>query len=213
MAFINHESREIQLKIVYYGPALCGKTTNLETVHKMIRRDHKGDLTSLDTAKDRTLFFDFMPLVADVIEGFTTRFQMYTVPGQVMYNTTRRIVLQGVDGVVFVADSQWSEMSANVESLKNLGDNLQAQKITPDDIPYVLQYNKRDIPGVAPVHYLEFLLNNQGTRRPSFTSVATDGSGVFDTLNMIAKLVLHKFVKEARGDGDKDEKADEILIR
>ena len=212
MAFINHESREIQLKIVYYGPGLCGKTTNLETIHKMIRNDHKGDLTSLDTAKDRTLFFDFMPLVADVIEGFTTRFQMYTVPGQVMYNTTRRIVLQGVDGVVFVADSQWSEMSANVESLKNLAENLEAQKICPADIPCVLQYNKRDIPGVAPVHFLEFLLNNQEIRHPSFTSVATEGSGVFETLNMVAKLVLRKFVKEARGDSDKNVKDDEIVI-
>ncbi|MBN2449795.1 MAG: GTPase domain-containing protein [Lentisphaeria bacterium] len=201
MAFVNQETREIQLKIVYYGPARCGKTTNLEVIHKMIKSDHKGDLTSLDTVKDRTLFFDFMPLVADVIQGFTTRFQMYTVPGQVMYNTTRAIVLRGVDGVVFVADSQWSEMAANVESMRNLEDNLGLQNKRLDDIPYVLQYNKRDLPAVAPVHYLEFLLNNRGKRRPGFTSVATTGSGVFETLNMIARLVLHRFVRDSRRSG------------
>jgi len=197
MAFVNQETREIQLKIVYYGPARCGKTTNLEVVHRLIRPDHKGDLTSLDTVKDRTLFFDFMPLVADVVQGFTTRFQMYTVPGQVMYNTTRAIVLRGVDGVVFVADSQWSEMAANVESFKNLQQNLALQNRSLDDIPYVLQYNKRDLPRVAPVHYLEFLLNNRGKRRPSFPSVATTGDGVFETLNMVSRLVLHRFVRDA----------------
>lgn len=197
MAFVNQDTREIQLKIVYYGPARCGKTTNLEVVHRLIRPDHKGDLTSLDTVKDRTLFFDFMPLVADVVQGFTTRFQMYTVPGQVMYNTTRAIVLRGVDGVVFVADSQWSEMAANVESFRNLQQNLALQNKQLDDVPYVLQYNKRDLPGTAPEHYLEFLLNNRGKRRPSFTSVATTGEGVFETLNMVARLVLHRFVKDA----------------
>jgi len=200
MAFVNHETREIQLKIVYYGCALCGKTTNLEYIHRKINPDHKGDLTSLDTVKDRTLFFDFMPLVADVIQGFTTRFQMYTVPGQVMYNTTRAIVLRGVDGVVFVADSQWSEMAANVESMKNLEENLGLQGKALDDLPYVLQYNKRDLPGIAPNHYLEFLLNNRGKRRPSFGSVATSGEGVFESLNMIARLVLHRFVRDARSD-------------
>jgi signal recognition particle receptor subunit beta len=198
MAFVNQDTREIQLKIVYYGPALCGKTTNLEVIHKMIRPDHKGDLTSLDTAKDRTLFFDFMPLVADAVQGFKTRFQMYTVPGQVMYNTTRQIVLRGVDGIVFVADSQWSEMAANVESLKNLQDNLALQGNNLEDIPYVLQFNKRDLSPIAPEHYLEFLLNNRTRRRPSFTSVAVQGGGVFETLNMIARLVLHKFVRDAR---------------
>lgn len=197
MAFVNQDAREIQLKIVYYGPGLCGKTTNLEKIHEMINSDHKGDLTSLDTAKDRTLFFDFMPLVADVIEGFQTKFQMYTVPGQVMYNTTRRIVLRGVDGIVFVADSQWSQMPENVESFKNLEDNLRAQGNELDEIPYVLQYNKRDLPAIAPVHYLEFLLNNRDRKRPSFEAVATQGSGVFETLNMIARLVLHKFVRES----------------
>jgi len=194
MAFVNQASREVQLKIVYYGPALSGKTTNLEQIHQRIRTDHKGDLTSLDTAKDRTLFFDFMPLFANAIEGFQTRFLMYTVPGQVMYNTTRRIVLQGVDGVVFVADSQWEAMPANVESLENLSENLRAQGRSLDYIPMVVEYNKRDLPDIAPEHYLEFLLNNGGIRRPSRTSVATDGTGIFETLNMIARLVLQRLV-------------------
>jgi signal recognition particle receptor subunit beta len=130
---------------------------------------------------------------------------MYTVPGQVMYNTIRRIVLQGVDGIVFVADSQWAEMPNNVESMKNLEENLAAQGLALDDIPYVLQYNKRDLPGVAPTHYLEFLLNNREKRRPSFSSVATSGGGVFETLNMIARLVLHRFVREAGAPADEAE--------
>jgi len=202
MAFVNQATREIQFKIVYYGAALCGKTTNLELIHQRIRDDHKGDLTSLDTAKDRTLFFDFMPLVADVVKGFKTRFQVYTVPGQVMYNTTRRIVLRGVDGIVFVADSQWSVMSANLESFHNLHENLAAQGDSLDELPYVLQYNKRDLSAIAPTHYLEFVLNNREIRRPSFASVATEGPGVFETLNMIARLVLHKFIKGSRVSGD-----------
>ncbi len=210
MAFVNQDTREIQLKIVYYGPALCGKTTNLETIHRMIRDDHKGDFMSVDTAKDRTLFFDFIPLDADVIEGFRTSFQMYTVPGQVMYNTIRRIVLQGVDGIVFVADSQWSEMAANVESMRNLEENLAAQGLALDDIPYILQYNKRDLPSVAPVHYLEFLLNNRDRRRPSFCSVATDGGGVFESLNMIARLVLHRFVRETGSATDSNDEFDVV---
>ena len=199
MAFVNYASREIQLKIVYYGPGLCGKTTNLEVIHEMIRPDSKGDLTSLATTQDRTLFFDFMPLVANAIRGFKTRFQMYTVPGQVMYNMTRRLVLRGADGIVFVADSQWDKMAENVESFKNLEENLDLQGDKLDETPYVLQYNKRDLPGVAPVRYLDFLLNNRAVRQPSFTSVATDGTGVFETLNMISRLVLHRFVQDRTG--------------
>lgn len=199
MAFVNYASREIQLKVVYYGPGLCGKTTNLEVIHKMIRPDSKGDLTSLATTQDRTLFFDFMPLVAHAIRGFKTRFQMYTVPGQVMYNMTRRLVLRGADGIVFVADSQWDKMPENVESFKNLEENLQLQGDDIDTIPYVLQYNKRDLDAIAPVRYLEFLMNNRDVQHPSFSSVATDGTGVFETLNMIARLVLHRFVEERTG--------------
>ena len=199
MAFVNYASREIQLKIVYYGPGLCGKTTNLEVIHKMICPDSKGDLTSLATTQDRTLFFDFMPLVAHAIRGFKTRFQMYTVPGQVMYNMTRRLVLRGADGVVFVADSQWDKMPENVESFKNLEENLELQGDNIDSIPYVLQYNKRDLDNIAPVRYLDFLLNNRDVQHPSFGSVATDGTGVFETLNMVSRLVLHRFVEERTG--------------
>jgi mutual gliding-motility protein MglA len=195
MSFVNFANREVQLKIVYYGPGLCGKTTNLQVIHQMIAPDARGSLTSVATTKDRTLFFDFMPLVANAIERFTTRFQMYTVPGQVMYNTTRRLVLRGVDGIVFVADSQWSKMAENVESFSNLAENLDLQGDSLEAIPYVIQYNKRDLPDVAPMGYLEYVLNNREVRRPSFSAVAPDGKGVFETLNMIARLVLNRFVK------------------
>ncbi len=196
MSFVNFASREIQLKIVYYGPGLCGKTTNLQVVHRMIAPEARGTLTSVATSKERTLFFDFMPLVAHAIENFTTRFQMYTVPGQVMYNTTRRLVLRGVDGVVFVADSQWSKMAENVESFANLEENLSLQGDVLGAMPCVLQYNKRDLPDVAPVNYLDFLLNNGDERRPAFKAVASEGTGVLETLNMAARLVLHHFVKQ-----------------
>lgn len=209
MAFVNYASREIQLKIVYYGPGLCGKTTNLQVIHEMIRPDSKGALTSLATSQDRTLFFDFMPLVANAIEGFKTRFQMYTVPGQVMYNMTRRLVLKGADGIVFCADSQWSKMQENVESFQNLEENLRLQGDSLDDIPYVLQYNKRDLPNVAPEHYMEFLLNNRKVHQPSTTSVASQGVGVFETLNMVAKLVLHKFISNRT---DKDDLQENLVL-
>jgi hypothetical protein len=200
MSFINYATREIQLKIVYYGPGLCGKTTNLQVIHRMIRDDSKGALTSLATTQDRTLFFDFMPLVAEAIRGFKTRFQLYTVPGQVVYDMTRRLVLRGADGVVFVADSQWDKMAENVESFQNLEDNLRLQGESRATVPYVLQYNKRDLPNVAPVNYLEYLLNNSGERQPSFTAVAKDGRGVFETLNMVARLVLNKFIRAQTGE-------------
>ncbi len=196
MSFVNFSKREVQLKIVYYGPGLCGKTTNLQTIHATINPHAKGSLTSVATSKDRTLFFDFMPLVAQAIDGYTTRFQVYTVPGQVMYNTTRRLVLRGADGVVFVADSQWSKTAENVESFADLEENLRLQGDHIDQIPYVLQYNKRDLPDVAPVHYLEYTLNNRAARRPAFMAVAPDGRGVFETLNMIARMVLNRFVKQ-----------------
>lgn len=201
MAFVNHAAREIQLKIVYYGPALSGKTTNLEHIHATIDSEHTGELISLDTVKDRTLFFDFMPLVSGVVKGFKTRFQLYTVSGQVMYNTTRRIVLRGVDGLVFVADSQWECMEANVESFRNLQENLQVQGISLDAVPYVLAYNKRDLSNIAPRHYMEFLLNNREISRPSFESVAIDGTGIFDILNRISQLVLHKLIESSEKKG------------
>ncbi len=199
MSFINYATREIQLKIVYYGCGLCGKTTNLQVIHELLGEDSKGKLTSLATSQDRTLFFDFMPLVAEAISGFKTRFQMYTVPGQVMYNLTRRLVLKGADGIVFVADSQWDKMAENVESFNNLMENLSLQGDSIDSIPYLLQYNKRDMPNVAPVNYLEFLLNNRATRHPSLSASAKSGEGVLDTLNLAARLVLNNFIKTQTG--------------
>jgi signal recognition particle receptor subunit beta len=198
MSFVNFAKREIQLKIVYYGPGRGGKTTNLQVIHEMVQDETKGKLISLSTVGDRTLFFDCMPLTANVIEGFTTRFLLYTVPGQVMYNETRRLVLKGVDGLVFVADSQWNLMPENVESLANLRENLRLQNESLDQIPYVLQYNKRDLPDVAPEQMLDFTLNNGQEKLAAFPAVATTGEGVFETLNMICRLVLHKFIKTHR---------------
>jgi len=196
MSAINYASKEIYFKIVYYGPGMGGKTSNLQYVHKSIPQPNKGDLVSLATDQDRTLFFDFLPVEAIQIRGFTTKFQLYTVPGQVYYNATRKLVLRGVDGVVFVADSQWDKMKENVESFHNLDENLAEYDYSLDEIPYVLQYNKRDLPAIAPVEYMEFLLNRRATRVSAFESVATEGDGVFDTLNRISKLVLHKLNQE-----------------
>jgi signal recognition particle receptor subunit beta len=199
MAIINQATKELQLKIVYYGPGKGGKTTNLEQVHANIGNvQEKGKLVSLATSSDRTLFFDFLPIEAMAIKGFKTKFQLYTVPGQVIYNTTRQLVLRGVDGIVFVADSQYEKMAENVESFQNLEDNLKSPslKLSLSDIPYVMQYNKRDLPSAAPVDYLEFLLNNREVQVPSFTSVASRCEGVFESLNMITRMLLNKFINE-----------------
>ena len=196
MSIINYVNKEIQFKIVYYGPALCGKTTNLTYIHSQVAEAHKGELVSLATAADRTLFFDFLPLNAVVVKGFKTKFQLYTVPGQVIYNATRQLVLRSVDGIVFVADSQWDKMEENIESFKNLEENLVRQSTSLDQIPYVLQYNKRDLGNPAPVHYLDFVLNNRNVRVPSFVGIATSGQGVFATLNAISRLLLQKFARE-----------------
>src|SRR6202789_3187625 len=198
MAIINQATKELQVKIVYYGPGKGGKTTNLEQVHANVQNVHeKGKLVSLATSSDRPLFFDFLPIEAMTIKGFKTKFQLYTVPGQVIYNTTRQLVLRGVDGIVFVADSQFEKMPENVESFQNLMDNLAAQKLNLAEIPYVLQYNKRDLPNVAPVEYMDFLLNNREVQAPSFTSVAAKCEGVFESLNMITRLLLNKFINES----------------
>lgn len=200
MAIINQATKELQVKIVYYGPAKCGKTTNLEQVHANVQvpnSESKGKMVSLATSSDRTLFFDFFPLEAMSIKGFKTKFQLYTVPGQVIYNTTRQLVLRGVDGIVFVADSSYEKMQENVESFANLEDNLKSLKLRLDDIPYVLQYNKRDVANPAPVDYMEFLLNNRDVQVPSFTAVAAKSDGVFETLNMIVRLLLNKFINES----------------
>ncbi|MDB6029864.1 MAG: Mutual gliding-motility protein MglA [Verrucomicrobiales bacterium] len=200
MAIINQATKELQVKIVYYGPALGGKTTNLVQVHDHVQtaQGGKGKLVSLATTSDRTLFFDFLPIEAMAIRGFKTKFQLYTVPGQVIYNTTRQLVLRGVDGIVFVADSQYDKMEENVKSFANLEENLKSFSLKIADIPYVLQYNKRDLPNVAPVEYMDFLLNNRDVAVPSFTASANKCEGVFETLNMITRLLLHKFINESK---------------
>jgi signal recognition particle receptor subunit beta len=198
MAIINQATKELQVKIVYYGPGKGGKTTNLEQVHANVGNvREKGKLVSLATSSDRTLFFDFLPIEAMAIKGFKTKFQLYTVPGQVIYNTTRQLVLRGVDGLIFVADSQYDKMAENVESFANLEENLKVLKLNLADIPYVLQYNKRDLPGVAPVEYMEYLLNNREVQVPSFTAVASRSEGVFESLNMITRMLLNKFINES----------------
>src|SRR5215207_3394639 len=191
MAIINQATKELQVKIVYYGPALGGKTTNLVQVHEHVQTQEgqKGKLVSLATSSDRTLFFDFLPIEAMAIKGFKTKFQLYTVPGQVIYNTTRQLVLRGVDGIVFVADSQYDKMEENVKSFQNLEDNLKSLNLNMADIPYVLQYNKRDLPNVAPVEFMEYLLNNRDEQVPSFAACAHKTEGVFETLNMITRLL------------------------
>jgi signal recognition particle receptor subunit beta len=193
MSFINYLSREINCKIVYYGPGLCGKTTNLQYIYNKTNPDAKGKMISLATETERTLFFDFLPLALGEIRGFKTRFHLYTVPGQVFYDASRKLILKGVDGVVFVADSQIARMEANIESMENLRTNLAEQGYSLDKIPYVIQYNKRDMPGVASVEELRQLLNPQGV--PDFEAIASTGVGVFETLKAVAKLVLTELRK------------------
>jgi signal recognition particle receptor subunit beta len=190
MVSINYAFREISCKIVYYGPGLSGKTTNLQYVHQKVPGKTRGDLISLATDADRTLYFDFLPINLGAIQGFSTKFQLYTVPGQVYYNATRKLVLRGVDGLVFVADSQRAKMDENLESLKNLYDNLEEYGYDPADLPIVIQYNKRDLPEVMTVAELQAALNPRGL--PHFEAVAVNGTGVFDTLKLIIKLVLDK---------------------
>jgi hypothetical protein len=199
MAIINQATKELQVKIVYYGPAMGGKTTNLVQVHDHVQTTsgNKGKLVSLATSSDRTLFFDFLPIEAMTIRGFKTKFQLYTVPGQVIYNTTRQLVLRGVDGIVFVADSQFEKMPENVESFQNLVDNLHSQKLNLAEIPYILQYNKRDLPNAAPVEYMDYLLNNREVQVPSFAATAHKCEGVFEGLNMITRMLLQKFLSQS----------------
>ncbi len=190
MVSINYSSREVCCKIVYYGPGLSGKTTNLQYVHSKVPANTRGKLISLATEADRTLYFDFLPINIGAINGFAAKFQLYTVPGQVYYNATRKLVLRGVDGIVFVADSQPDKMEENIESLVNLEENLKEYGYDISDVPLVIQYNKRDLPGVMLVEQLEARLNSQGW--PFFEASATIGNGVFDTLKLIIKLVLEK---------------------
>jgi mutual gliding-motility protein MglA len=193
MTFINYASREINCKIVYYGPGLCGKTTNLQYIYDSTAPQAKGKLISLATETDRTLFFDFMPLELGTVRGFKTRFHLYTVPGQVYYDASRKLILKGVDGVVFVADSQEERMDANLESLYNLEENLKSQGYDLLQIPYVLQLNKRDLPNVISVEELTDEL--QRKNEPVYEAVAAKGDGVFDTLKAVAKQVLTELRK------------------
>ncbi|HET6421911.1 MAG TPA: GTPase domain-containing protein [Geobacteraceae bacterium] len=188
MSFINYASREINCKIVYYGPGLCGKTTNLQFIYNKTAADSKGKMISLATETERTLFFDFLPLALGEIKGFKTRFHLYTVPGQVFYDASRKLILKGVDGVVFVADSQEERVDANIESLDNLNVNLIEQGYDLNKIPFVIQYNKRDLPNIISVDELRRDLNL--TSVPDFEACATTGDGVFETLKAIAKLIL-----------------------
>ncbi len=188
MAVINYSKKEISAKIVYYGPSLCGKTTNIQSIYASIKPDQKGKLVSLATEADRTLFFDFLPIEIANIRGFKTRLHFYTVPGQVYYNSTRRAVLTGVDGLVFVADSQRDKMEENIESLNNLEENLNYYGKSIKTIPLVIQYNKRDLPDVSSVAEMEQILNPYGY--PSFEAVATTGEGVLETLTKVTKMVL-----------------------
>jgi hypothetical protein len=188
LSLINYSSREINVKIVYYGPGLCGKTTNIQYIYDKVSPDTKGKLITLATEMDRTLFFDFLPLELGKVKGFRTRFHLYTVPGQIYYDASRKLILRGVDGIIFVADSQRSRYDANIESLYNLHENLGDYQLKLEDIPYAIQYNKRDLPDVIDVKDLEEELNPK--HYPSFEAVAVKGAGVFDTLKAVAKSVL-----------------------
>jgi mutual gliding-motility protein MglA len=220
MSMINHAAREINCKLVYYGPGLGGKTTNLEHVYGKVQPGSRGKMISLATETERTLFFDFLPVDLGTIRGFKTRFHLYTVPGQVYYNASRKLILKGVDGVVFVADSQIERMEANIESMQNLYDNMAEHGYDLTRMPFVIQYNKRDLPNAAPIGELQAALNpgwpiadparqravpdpaRQGEyltfqqdgewieRAPYYEAVALTGDGVFDTLKSISKLVL-----------------------
>ena len=193
MTFINYAAREINCKIVYYGPGLCGKTTNIQYIYDKTGNGAKGKLISLATESERTLFFDFLPIELGTIRGFRTRFHLYTVPGQVFYDASRKLILKGVDGVVFVADSQDARMDANVESMRNLKENLREHGYAIEKVPYVLQLNKRDLPNVVPVPDLTAELQRKG--EPVVEAVAASGTGVFDTLKAVSKQVLTELRK------------------
>ena len=193
MSFINYMAREINCKLVYYGPGLCGKTTNLQYIYERTNPEHKGKMISLATETERTLFFDFLPLALGQIRGFKTRFHLYTVPGQVFYDASRKLILKGVDGVVFVADSQEERLDANLEALENLQENLKEHGYDFKKIPYLLQLNKRDLPTAMPVEDLKRELLRKG--EPAIEAVAFQGKGVFETLKEVARQVLIELKK------------------
>lgn len=196
MATVDIVQKTITCKIVYYGPAYSGKTTSLLYIHKFIPENQRSEIISLSTEGDRTLFFDFLALEAQLKDGFKVNFQLYAVPGQVHYNITRKLVLKGVDGIVFVADSQWNRQKENIESFENMLENLEENGYSLDNIPCVLQFNKRDLNDIAPKEYMDFLLNRRAKRVPSYLTIAIKGDGVFDTLNGISRLTLEKITSE-----------------
>ncbi len=188
MSFVNYHTKEINCKIVYYGPGLGGKTTNIQHVYQKTSSDNKGRMVTLNTENERTLFFDFLPLDLGEIRGFKTRFHLYTVPGQVFYESSRKLILRGVDGIVFVADSQVEKLEANLESFESLKSNLVEQGYDIENLPLVMQWNKRDLPNITPTQELSKKLNKLNF--PEFEASAVNGDGVFETLKMISKLVL-----------------------
>jgi len=198
MVLFNYSTKELTAKVVYYGPGLCGKTTNLQWIHEKLPIRNKGKMLSLATETDRTLFFDFLPIEIGTIRGMRTRIQLYTVPGQVFYNATRRMVLRGADAVVFVCDSQEAMLDANLESFENMRQNLEANEIDPDEIPLVFQYNKRDLPNALPIEILNERMNAANV--PFHESVAVKGTGVEETLKSVTKLVF-KSLSARYGEG------------
>lgn len=188
MSFVNYHTKEINCKIVYYGPGLGGKTTNIQYIYQKTSSQNKGQMITLNTENERTLFFDFLPLDLGEIRGFKTRFHLYTVPGQVFYEASRKLILRGVDGLVFVADSQVERMEANIESYQGLERNLAEQGYDVSKVPMVMQWNKRDLPNIVPVEDLQYQLNKR--KLPAYEAIATTGQGVFETLKMVSKSVL-----------------------
>ena len=209
MVFFNYSTMQMAAKIVYYGPGLCGKTTNLQFIYGHTSQDSRGEMVSLETETDRTLFFDLLPIDVGSIAGFNTRIQLYTVPGQVFYNTTRKLVLKGVDGVVFVADSQRPMLQTNIDSLRNLEENLQEMSLSFETLPIVLQYNKRDLPDVCDVAEMEAALNPRGW--PSFEASAVTGQGVFETLKGISKATLLNLKKRLTKPGSESSQQGRVI--
>ncbi len=195
MSTINFAAREINFKIVYYGPGLSGKTTNLKYVYEKVPQERKGEMVSLATEDERTLFFDFLPVDLGEVKGFKTRFHLYTVPGQVFYNASRKLILRGVDGIVFVADSAPNRLRANAESMRNLRENLSEYGLTLDDVPMVLQINKRDLPDALPVDMIRAVIDPEG-KYEVFEAVATEGKGVFEPLKAVSRLVLARLAAQ-----------------
>lgn len=190
MALVNYAAREINCKIVYYGTGLGGKTTNLKYIHSQLAPTTRGELISLATETERTLFFDFLPLDLGEVQGFKTRFSLYTVPGQVEYNASRKLILNGVDGIIFVSDSDITRSKDNIDSLQNMIENLAEYNLSLDNIPWVLQYNKRDLATAMPIDRMERELNIRNV--PSFEAISSEGLGVFATLKAISKLILNR---------------------